>query len=225
VEYYDACRYGSGILTFLTCRSLTRSSLTMNAHQLSPFFYYNPEASAESRQTGVFMPHPGHILPSSQVQRFQQTFYPQEMMMQQQQQQIRPSSSGSPMYIPPAAMSLQSNMTPVASPRPIHQKPTLVFQEGHQLMLNTEMLAHDGYFYPATPPLSTSGSTISSPPMSCGTLPTPTGPVFSPSFNIEGVKQGCEKEVKSEILAGGDWARCGSPPLTPGKLLSPFRCC
>ncbi len=36
--------------------------------------------------------------------------------------------------------------------------------------------------------------------------------------NMEGVKEGCEGDVKSEILAGGDWTRCCSPPLTPGML-------
>ncbi|KAL8659723.1 MAG: hypothetical protein Q9226_000279 [Calogaya cf. arnoldii] len=33
--------------------------------------------------------------------------------------------------------------------------------------------------------------------------------------NLEGVKEGCEGEVQSEILAGGDWTRCDSPTLTP----------
>lgn len=36
---------------------------------------------------------------------------------------------------------------------------------------------------------------------------------------MEGVKKGCEGEVKSEILAGGDWTRSCSPPLTPGMYL------
>ena len=36
--------------------------------------------------------------------------------------------------------------------------------------------------------------------------------------NIEGVKEGCEGDVQSEILAGGEWTRCCSPPLTPGML-------
>ncbi|KAI4093184.1 MAG: hypothetical protein LQ344_003011 [Seirophora lacunosa] len=35
---------------------------------------------------------------------------------------------------------------------------------------------------------------------------------------MQGVKEGCEGEVQTEILAGGDWARCGSPPMTPGTL-------
>jgi len=37
--------------------------------------------------------------------------------------------------------------------------------------------------------------------------------------SFEGVKEGCQGEVQSENLAGGDWARCGSPPMTPGKFL------
>jgi len=36
-----------------------------------------------------------------------------------------------------------------------------------------------------------------------------------------GVKQGCEGEVKSEILAGENWTRSGSPPLTPVFLHPP----
>lgn len=35
-------------------------------------------------------------------------------------------------------------------------------------------------------------------------------------FGFEGVKEGCEGEVQTENLAGGEWARCGSPPMTPG---------
>jgi hypothetical protein len=39
--------------------------------------------------------------------------------------------------------------------------------------------------------------------------------VFFSGEGIEGVKQGCEEEVFSEILAGGDWQRSASPPMTP----------
>ena len=53
--------------------------------------------------------------------------------------------------------------------------------------------------------------------MSCGLLPTPANSVFFGRENMEGVKEGCEGEVQSEILAGGDWTRCGSPPMTPGE--------
>jgi 5-methylcytosine-specific restriction endonuclease McrA len=39
--------------------------------------------------------------------------------------------------------------------------------------------------------------------------------VFFSGEAIEGVKQGCEEDVFSEILAGGDWQRSASPPMTP----------
>lgn len=84
----------------------------------------------------------------------------------------------------------------------MYQKPTILIQDHAQ--------ANDMYYYPSTPPLSASGSTISS-PSSCDVLPTPLNTAF---FGVEGVKEGCEGEVQSEILAG-DWARCGSPPMTP----------
>ena len=180
----------------------------------SPFFYYNPEQSADHRQHGLFSPHPNTVV-SSYRRQPQPQILPQEVMNQQaSRMHERPSSSDSHMYMA-APFPLQSSMTPIASPRPMYQKPTMIFTEGRQFALDGERDNIDGYMYPATPPLSISGSTISSPPMSSGILPTPTGAVFF-AENIEGVKEGCESEVKSEILAGGDWARCGSPPLTPG---------
>ena len=172
----------------------------------SPFFYYNPEQGADHRQHGLFTPHPSTVAPSTQWQRFQQ-MYPQEMIGQQERQ------CSPQMYM--NGYALQQTLTPIASPRPLYQKPSMIFGEGHPLSLDTECGDHDGYMYPATPPLSISGSAISSPPMSSGVLPTPTAPYFF-SENLEGVKEGCEGEVKSEILAGGDWTRCGSPPMTPG---------
>ena len=184
----------------------------------APFFYYTPEANPDHRQHGHFSPHPSTVVPSSQVQHFQQPAYPQEMMYQQPQ---RPSSGETHMYMHPNAFSMQPAMPPMASPRPLYQKPAFLFQsEGQSLSLDTECVEVDGYIYPATPPLSISGSAISSPPTSCGLLPTPTTSAFFGTQNIEGVKEGCEGDVKSEILAGGDWTRCGSPPLTPGMFAS-----
>ena len=54
-------------------------------------------------------------------------------------------------------------------------------------------------------------------PSSQDVLRTPMNTVFYGLEGFEGVKEGCEGEVQSENLAGGDWARCGSPPMTPGK--------
>ena len=184
------------------------------------FFYYNPEMSAESRQHALFTPHPSVPLPSAQIYQFQQPMCGQEVVASQTMMNGRPSSAGS-QNLMPSALPMQTAMTPIVSPRPTHQKPAMLFTEGRPLAVDTQCLDEDGYVYPATPPLSISGSNVSSPPMSSGVLPTPTYPVFF-GENIEGVKEGCEGDVKSEILAGEDWARLGSPPLTPGKSLSLF---
>lgn len=73
---------------------------------------------------------------------------------------------------------------------------------------------------PATPALSEARSGSSSPPSTCGVLPTPIMGSFFGSCMLEGVKEGCEGDVKNEILAGGDFTRACSPPLTPGKIYS-----
>ncbi|KAL8912434.1 MAG: hypothetical protein Q9171_002527 [Xanthocarpia ochracea] len=113
-------------------------------------------------------------------------------------------------------MALQPFNTPVASPRPLHQRPPFLYNnDGLPLSLNTECSTPDLYVYPSTPPLSVSASTVNSPPSTCGILPTPVTGGWPPMENLQGVKEGCEGEVQTEILAGGDWTRCGSPPLTP----------
>ena len=131
----------------------------------------------------------------------------------------RPPSSGSPFYLQSkSSLPTQPIVTPMASPRPLQQKPAFLYQhDGLPLSVDTECGTPDVYVYPSTPPLSVSGSTISSPPSTCGILPTPTTGTFFTLENIEGVKEGCEGDVQSEILAGGDWTRSCSPPLTPGK--------
>jgi hypothetical protein len=93
----------------------------------------------------------------------------------------------------------------MASPRPMYHKPTILIQEH-----TPEGMEGDMYYYPSTPPLSASGSVMNS-PSSCDILQTPLNTSF---FNFEGVKEGCQVEVQSENLAG-EWARCGSPPMTP----------
>lgn len=78
-------------------------------------------------------------------------------------------------------------------------------------------MGSDIHGFPSTPPLSTSGSTISSPPSSCGMLNTPVNGGYFRFEGIQGVKEGCEEDVELEILANGDWARSASPEMTPSK--------
>ncbi|KAK4697973.1 C2H2 transcription facotor, partial [Lecanoromycetidae sp. Uapishka_2] len=187
------------------------SSQTMHPQAMGQpaFFYYNPESNTEHRQHGHFSPHPNTI----QEHHYQQQMYYQEMMIQHgQQHMMYPPlpSSGPQMYIPQ-----QKSMLAMASPRPMQQKPAFLCQyEGQQLSLDTNCNAPDVFVYPSTPPLSFSGSAASSPPSTCGVLPTPMTGMYMGLDNIEGVKEGCEGDVQSEILAGGDWT-CRSPTLTP----------
>jgi hypothetical protein len=165
-----------------------------------PFFYYNPEQTNDHRQQAMFSPHPGAVLASVPPQHFAQHMYAHE----------RPASAG---YMHAYPFPFQ---TPIASPRPMYQpKAGMYMADNRALALDTD--CHPD-MYPATPPLSV-GSAVSSPPTTGGVLPTPTGAVFF-GDHLAGVKEGCEGEVKSEILAGENWTRQGSPPLTPGTFIS-----
>ncbi|KAJ5997234.1 hypothetical protein N7522_008894 [Penicillium canescens] len=114
------------------------------------------------------------------------------------------------------------NLTPIASPQPSQMKPSIMVQGSPALMpIDTRFIGHDLYAFPSTPPLSSSGSSISSPPSAHGALPTPIHDTFFTFDKVEGVKEGCETDVHQEILANPDWARTDSPPMTPGDLHSP----
>lgn len=185
----------------------------------SPFFYYNPDPNPENRQHGHFTPHP-HGLPYSvpmQQQPFQDAFpvYHSNLMYQQV-----PANCVQGNYQPAPSYAPQPLITPVASPQPMYQKPTILVQQGspYLLPLDTDCYA------PATPPFSSASSAVSSPPSSCGLLPTPVNSAFLGFEGLEGVKEGCEEEVCTEILAGGDWSRSTSPPMTPGRSPSHVGC-
>lgn len=183
-----------------------------------PFFYYNPEPSPDNRQHGHFTPHPHqpHGLPMAVVPSS-----PEHMMHFQQQPIYHRPQSASQMHLHPQPMYAQPTMlTPDASPRQQQQKPIFYIQQQdvQGLILDTE--CHS--YYPATPTLSASGSfsSVSTPPSTCDIMPTPINGqgIFFAKPNLvfqPAVKQGCEDEVLSEVLAGGDWARPGSPPMTP----------
>lgn len=162
----------------------------------SSFFYYNPNPQEENtRQHGHFTPHPSS----------HPTFQPQQMYFQ------RPSSSHSQISYPQTAYANQM-LTPLASPQPMYQKPTILIESQNSPCM--QHLDADFSFVPATPPLSACGSNISSPPSICDFLQTPVNGFF-PGESIEGVKQGCEGEVFSEILCAGIEWRSATPPMTP----------
>ncbi|CAI7565112.1 unnamed protein product [Penicillium pancosmium] len=156
------------------------------------------------------------------------TSQPSDYYGQMQYQQSR-ASEQQPIYQPQAMMNMHQmattnafrgaaiNMTPIASPQPSHMKPSIIMQQGSPglMPLDTRFIGADLYAFPSTPPLSASGSSISSPPSANGTLHTPITDTFFSFEKVEGVKEGCETDVHTEILANPDWSRSDSPPMTP----------
>ncbi|CAM1505646.1 Fc.00g112830.m01.CDS01 [Cosmosporella sp. VM-42] len=156
----------------------------------APYHFYNPESKHEMRQYAQFSPQQ------------QMAMYPMVPTLPSTPIYSRPNSSYSQ---PPTLCSNgPSVMTPTASPQPISHKPAI--------MLETEL--YDSYF-PSTPPLSTSGSTIGS-PNSCDMLQTPMNPMFSGLDGFDGAKD-CLESAENSVL---DWSSCGSPPMTPMYLQS-----
>lgn len=181
----------------------------------SPFFYYSPDPSPETRQHGRFTPHPHlqHGLPMPVVPSSTEHMVPFQHSAFQ-----RPQSAGAPMAFHPhvQAYAPQAMLTPAASPRH-DQKPGFFVQTDLQALMPLDTDCRS--YFPATPTLSASGSfsSVSTPPSSCDLI-TPVNGVFfcKPVMaDLTAVKQGCEDEVCTEVLAGGDWTRPGSPPMTP----------
>ncbi|KAI1804115.1 hypothetical protein F4811DRAFT_553117 [Daldinia bambusicola] len=191
---------------------------TMMSSQMGPtaFFYYTPDLNPENRHHGHFSQQPGF----QQMQ--QQQVFPIVPTLPSTPIYSRPNSSCSQQPLPPKVFgAVPSNMTPMASPQAT-QRPTMLLQsQPMKLALETELCDHDGFYYPATPPLSTSGSSMGSPCNTNDMLATPLNPMFS---GLDGL-DGCEM-VKTDIetmpdnLENLDWANCGSPPLTPVYLQS-----
>ncbi|KAK7432694.1 hypothetical protein QQZ08_000553 [Neonectria magnoliae] len=169
------------------------SNMMPPAMSQAPFYYYSPESKNEVRQHG-------HFSPQQPLQH--QLMYPMVPTLPSTPVYSRPNSANSQ---PP---TLYSNgpavLTPTASPQPISHKSAI--------MLETEL--YENSYFPSTPPLSTSGSTIGS-PNSCEVLQTPMNPMFSGLDGFEGPKD-CLEPVETVL----DWSTSGSPPMTPVYLQS-----
>ncbi|KAM4054817.1 zinc finger, C2H2 type domain-containing protein [Hirsutella rhossiliensis] len=133
----------------------------------------------------------------------QTTMYPAMRPLASTAMFSRPGSSSCSQ--PPTLFSNgPSAMTPTSSPQPAHHKPVI--------MLDTEF--GDCPYFPATPPLSTSGSAMGS-PKSFEVLQTPMNPMFSGLDDLG--KTGLEPVDLVSVL---EWSSCGSPPMTPVYLQS-----
>ncbi|KAJ5846520.1 hypothetical protein N7534_010189 [Penicillium rubens] len=168
--------------------------------QGQPFTYY-PDSTQRQGHYQPDVPYYGQM----QYGQEQPLYSPQPMMNMHQ------------MATTNAFRGATMSLTPIASPQPSQMKPTIMVQQGSPglMPLDTRFIGHDMYSFPSTPPLSASGSTISSPPSAHGALPTPVHDTFFTFDKVEGVKEGCETDVHQEILATPEWARSDSPPMTP----------
>ncbi|TID27509.1 hypothetical protein E6O75_ATG00276 [Venturia nashicola] len=165
-----------------------------------PFFYYTPEA--DNRQHGQFTPQP-HGLPYPP-----QHMQPQQMVMYAPTTYERPQSASSQAHFVQMNQYQQPLMTPAHSPQPMYQKPQNVLQHESPYLfpLDTDCYA------PSTPALSTSGSTVSTPPSTSEIIPTPVYNTYQgPRMDA---KPGRDQEF-SKMLAHDNWD-AASPPMTPG---------
>jgi hypothetical protein len=166
----------------------------------APFLYYSPDPNAENRYHGHFTPHPG-------MHQQQVPMYPVVPTLPSTPVYSRPGSSCSQSMQQSRVMLNGQVRSHAASVRPMAgQKPTIV--------LETEIREFDGCYYPATPPLSSSNSTIGS-PNSCDVLQTPLNPMFSGLDGVQ-VKPVPEDDAQLEKFPSLDWSKCASPPMTPG---------
>ena len=192
----------------------------MQQHQPS-WFVYQPANDSHHRQHGHFMPSP------SEQQVYNAPMQYQHGAPYQQPYMHHPVPNHQQSMHPKPAFHGHMAMTPVASPRPRHLKPSMAFKQDPSALqpLDTNMYGMRCSYSPSTPPLSTSGSTISSPPSSSMHLPTPVeGPCFG-FQSYEVVKGGHEADLYAESFANADWNRSNSPPMTPGKSIYPYNEC
>ncbi|OLN88601.1 C2H2 finger domain transcription factor sebA 1 [Colletotrichum chlorophyti] len=172
--------------------------MTAQAMGQAPFLYYRPEHKPDtSRHRGHFSQQPS--MPQHMA------MYPMVPTLPSTPIYSRPNSSCSQLTGPTLYSNGPATMTPMASPQPMNNKPAI--------MLETE-ICDDGLYFPSTPPLSTCGSTISSPNNSCELIHTPMNPMFSGLEGFDGLDSFKETlEVPENLVV--DWNSCGSPPITP----------
>ncbi|KAJ5032386.1 uncharacterized protein L3040_008991 [Drepanopeziza brunnea f. sp. 'multigermtubi'] len=176
----------------------------------SPFFYYNPDPKPDNRQHGHFSHQPSN----TQVP----VYHPHMQPLPSTPIYPRLNSGCSQPAMHPQMYSngYPVNMKPMASPRPMYhnQKPMIMIQEHDPRTILESDVHEDMYYYPSTPPMSASGSSIGS-PSSCELMPTSMDAVFFGLDGFEGAQPGCHGEMLAENMISGEWPRRGSPPMTP----------
>lgn len=175
----------------------------------SPFYYYQPEAE----KTRTYNQYSN--MPQQQMDYFSQPLSSNIIYS-------RPSSAAPQMLYQPQYIS-HAMLTPAASPRAMDQKPTILVQQEMPFLMSMDGECGEYKYGPATPTLSATGSysSVDSPQSAYPLLPTPGNDMF---LSFDGIKNGCEEEMFSEVINGNEWSKSGSPPLTPGMFLSVASC-
>ncbi|KMU84187.1 hypothetical protein CIHG_01973 [Coccidioides immitis H538.4] len=154
----------------------------MDAYTLQPgpaggqpsFFYYNPDPDAHPGQHGYFSTHPAEMHPANNQPIFTHDQYcpPQQPQISEQHHLLHQPGPMQPIA-PKNFLNDEAMLSPSVSPRPLHIKPSILLHGSPGILPIDTNCMTDFHTFPSTPPLSTSGSTISSPPSSCGMLHTP----------------------------------------------------
>ncbi|KAI5238116.1 hypothetical protein E4T43_07694 [Aureobasidium subglaciale] len=156
----------------------------------SPMYYYTPQ-----KQQNIH--YNSHMAPQNM-----------DYFSQPISSHVLYSQRSPPLYQQQPQYISQSMLTPAASPRPQHQKPTIMLQQD---MPNMNMSFDSDCYGPATPTLSaTSFNSADSPQSNYHMLPTPANELHMNPF--EAIKQNCEEDMF------GEWTQSGSPPLTPAEV-------
>ncbi|KAF3387624.1 C2H2 finger domain transcription factor sebA [Penicillium rolfsii] len=186
----------------------TTYTMTSTPVQSQPSFAYYSDSTS---QQGHYTSQPQDVPYYGQMQ------YPSQQCGEQPIYSAQPVMNMHQMATTNAFRGAAMSMTPIASPQPSQMKPAIFVQQGSPALMpiDTRFINAELYAFPSTPPLSSAASSISSPPSANGALHTPINDGFFAFEKVEGVKEGCETDVHTEILANPDWSRCDSPPMTP----------
>ncbi len=177
-----------------------------------PFLYYNPHPDTSSRQHGHFSPHPRGTTPTAIFQHAPST-QPPTLPVDSAGATARSSVAAS------ASVTTRTNAP--ASPPMALQKPTIVVsgdENRRPSFLASPPVDAEAYCMPSTPPLSVSGSTISSPLSVCAAMSSPAV-MFGQEHSEDFKCSSGEPLLSFGLIPGEAWNP--TPPLTPGKRVQP----
>ncbi|CAD0091979.1 unnamed protein product [Aureobasidium vineae] len=159
----------------------------------SPMYYYTPQKQQHIHYNS-------HMAPQNM-----------DYFSQPVSSHVLYSQRSSPLYQQQPQYISQAMLTPAASPRPQHQKPTIMLQ---QEMHNMNMSFDSDCYGPATPTLSaTSFNSADSPQSNYHMMPTPANELHMNPF--DGLKQNCEDDMFGEWTHSYLLSTSACPSLSP----------